>query len=243
MPDFRDLCDLNLVWWQWTEPLCLRSLERNVWLLCQSKPKHIQRGQRTGRSKNPKRLRERQRPFDRHPPHLQQSGGSQENCTNHTPRRMARSTMVGRVSATVPFMPLAFLLQKSCTFFFQHLVESTVVTLTHIFFLVSRTCDRSSNTRAFGSRHVDCFVPRATRKSFVHLMLSGTLLESQFSSPKPFSSFLSTPFPTSTPNPMGTSLLRRFRSGKKVGCDCYVGPFSKKGLPGPNDTSVTQNAI
>ena len=156
MPDFRDLCDLNLVWWQWTQPLCLRSLERNVWLLCQSKPKHIQRGQRTGRSKNPKRLRERQRPFDRHPPHPQQSGGSQENCTNHTPRRMARSTMVGRVSATVPFMPLAFLLQESCTFVFfhknifayrhqrlsctrrevktEHLVECTVVTLTHIFF-------------------------------------------------------------------------------------------------------------
>ena len=217
MPDFRDLCDLNLVWWQWTEPLCLGSLERNVWLLCQSKPKHIQRGQRTGRSIYPKRLREPQRPFDRHPPHPQQSGGSQENCTNHTPRRMARSTMVGRVSATVLVMPLAFLLQESCTFVFFHkklFRVQTSATVVHAtggedrtprrmhsrdtdahFFLVSRTCDRSSNTRAFGSRHVDCFVPRATRKSFVHLMLSGTLLESQFSSPKPFSSFLSTPFP------------------------------------------------
>ena len=80
------------------------------------------------------------------------------------------------------------------------------VTQTHIF-LMSRAYDRSSNAHAFGSRHVDCLVPGATQKSFVHLMFHGTLLESQFSSPSLFSSFLSTPFPTSTPNPMSTPSL------------------------------------
>ena len=40
MPDFQNLSDLNLVWWQWTKPLCHRSLEWNVWLLCQSDAKH-----------------------------------------------------------------------------------------------------------------------------------------------------------------------------------------------------------
>ena len=29
--------DLNLVWWRWTKPLCLRSLEWNVWLVGQSR--------------------------------------------------------------------------------------------------------------------------------------------------------------------------------------------------------------
>ena len=43
------------------------------------------------------------------------------------------------------------------------------------FFLVLRTCDRSSNAHAFGSRHVDSFVPRASQKSFFHLMLRITL--------------------------------------------------------------------
>ena len=40
MPDVPDLCDLNLVQWQQTKPMCLLSLEWNVWLLCQSDPKH-----------------------------------------------------------------------------------------------------------------------------------------------------------------------------------------------------------
>ena len=58
-----------------------------------------------------------------------------------------------------------------------------------------RTCVGSTPN---GQGHVDCLSPLAQQKSLIRSMFRGTLLESQFSSPNPFSSFCSTPPPTQT---------------------------------------------
>ena len=49
-----------------------------------------------------------------------------------------------------------------------------------------------ADSRPNGQGHVDCLTPRAPQNSFIRFMFRDTLLESQFSSSNPFSSFYST---------------------------------------------------
>ena len=71
----------------------------------------------------------------------------------------------------------------------------------HLDFLFSCTRDhrRCVGSRPNGQGRVDCLSPRAHQKSLIRLMFRGTLLESQFSSPSPCSSFCSTPLLAQTP--------------------------------------------
>ena len=55
---------------------------------------------------------------------------------------------------------------------------------------------------------MDCLSPRAHQKSLISLMFRGTLLESQFSSRSPLSSFCSTPLLARTP-PRITSMSQK----------------------------------
>ena len=62
-----------------------------------------------------------------------------------------------------------------------------------MFFSCTRDQPTCSGSRPSGQLHVDCLSPRAHQKPVTRLMFRGTLLESPFSSPSPFSSFCSTP--------------------------------------------------
>ena len=148
----------------------------------------------------------------RHPLHLQQIGGIQENVMNHKKKngKISNGGKSGEYSLSEP----SALLQESSTFVvvlqfaFRHLRMSCTrrvvktahlvrVTQTHIF-LVLRTCDTPSThvgSRPNGQGHVDCLSPRAHQKSSVRVVFRCALLESQFSSPNQFSSFCSTPPP------------------------------------------------
>ena len=132
---------------------------------------------------------------------------------------MARSGIVGRVPKTVSLIHQS-LLQGSCTFvvfFFSFRVqtlanvvhatrsENTTPRRTHrrawhrrIFVSCTRDQRTCAGSRPNSQGHVDYLSPRAHQKSLIRLMFRGTSLESQFSSPNPFSSFCSAPPPAQT---------------------------------------------
>ena len=145
----------------------------------------------------------------RHHLHPQQIGGSQENGMNHNKNgKISSGVKSGKYSLSEP----STLLQESCTFVSLPLREQTVANFVHAMVGEDRTprrTERVAQTHVFFSRrahlrhhqrtrwlkrHVDCFNPRASQKSFGHLIFHGTLLESQFSSPSPFCTFLSALF-------------------------------------------------
>ena len=135
-------------------------------------------------------------------------------------KKMTRSTMVGRVmnttSLTVFFESVLHILSLFLGFRVQTL--SNVVHATSGEDRTPRRTHRTCHRRTFFLCHAQMinahvlgqsltarvvYCALFLKKSFGHLMLHGTLLEPQFSSPSPFSTFLSTPSPTQTPNPMG----------------------------------------
>ena len=68
-----------------------------------------------------------------------------------------------------------------------------------IFFSCTRDQRTCVGSRPNGQGHVDCLSPCAHQKPLIRLMFRGTLLDSQLSSPSPFSSFCFTPLLAQTP--------------------------------------------
>ena len=126
-------------------------------------------------------------------------------------RKMARTTTRRMARWAMP----STLLQGSCTFevsrtdigecrardgrWRQH-TSSHAQNARHSrkFFSCTRNQRTCVGSRPDGQGHVDCLSPRAHPKSFIRPMFHGTLLESQFSSPSPFSSFCSSQLPAQT---------------------------------------------
>ena len=142
----------------------------------------------------------------RHHLHLQQIGGNRENGTSH-------NKMNGKMSTggqSVDYSLFKFLC-KNLAFWVTFRVQS--VNVTHATGGKDRTprprdadahffswCAHATHhqrtyvgSRLNGQGHVDCLSLRAHQKPLIRLMFRGTLLESQFSSTSPFSSFCSTP--------------------------------------------------
>ena len=107
--------------------------------------------------------------------------------------------MVGRQVNTVSLIHQLFV-QESCTFVVFHFANSHWrMSCTHrrvkaAYFVVrtervAHVINACVGSRLDGQGHVDCLSPRAHQKSLTRFMCRGTLLESQFSSPSPFSPF------------------------------------------------------
>ena len=96
----------------------------------------------------------------------------------------------------------------------EHLVAGTERDTDAHFSCHAHVTDHQTHMR-LTQGYVDCLSPRGHPKSLIRLMTRCTLLESQFSSPNPFSSFCSTLFLTQTPDSISPpSLLNSSTSPK-----------------------------
>ena len=137
-----------------------------------------------------------------------QIGGSQDNGMNH--KKNGKTSNGGSAVNTVSLSinPFARILHIRSFLYVSRTGDGEVRKHTssyaqnawhrRIFFSCTRDHRTCVGSRPNGQGHEDCLSPRAHQQSLIRLMCRGTLHESQFSSPDPFSSFCSTPPPAQT---------------------------------------------